>query len=306
VDFDRHSPCGPDTTLPLPLLPERPSNARVRRGGRWRSTRVRALPTKCLEILHRLSNTDTDSISFETLQFLAAGKSGIVYGIDHKRVLKEFHESDVGEVERRAYQRLDSHPNIAKLLGTRKDGSIILERGEILRTICRSPSENEIPIQRKLRWLKHAAAGYQHIHDCHIIHADVGCNNMIVTSKGDLKIIDLEGCSIDGEPADSCYEWFSYRPSIPRVSRRTDIFAFGCAIYEVITGRPPYHELEASNDRYWQVEQLYTNNRFPDVTHLPLGQLIRSCWHGDLTSMSEVIRELEAFRPIPVSRNELP
>ena len=180
---------------------------------------LNALPTQCLEILHRPSNTDTDSISFEKLRFLAAGKSGIVYGIDHKRVLKEFQESDGGEVERRAYQRLGSHPNIAKLLSTRKDGSIILERGEVLQTICRSPSANEIPIQSKLRWLRDAAEGYQYLHECNIIHGDVGCNNMILTRKGYLKIIDFEGCSIDGGPADSCYEWFSYRPTKLRVSR---------------------------------------------------------------------------------------
>ena len=257
---------------------------------------LRALPTKCLTILHRPSNADTDSISYEKLQFLAAGKSGIVYGIDYKSILKEYLESDSGEVERRVYQRLGSHPNIAKLLRTRKDGSIVLERGKVLRTICRSPSVNKIPIQRKLRWLRHAAEGYQHLHDCNIIHADVGCNNLILTRKGYLKIIDFEGCSIDGEPADTCYEWFSYRPSIPRVTRRTDIFAFGCLIYEVMAGRPPHHELEASNDRYRQVEQLYANNHFPDVTSLPLGHLIQSCWHGDFNSMSEVIRELEAFR----------
>ncbi|KIW87192.1 uncharacterized protein Z519_12094 [Cladophialophora bantiana CBS 173.52] len=267
----------------------------------------RALYTKCLKILHRPSNTEIDSISFEALQFLAAGKSGIVYGVDDKRVLKEYQESDRGEVERRAYHRLGSHPNIAKLLGTRKDGSIVLERGEVLRTICRSPSATEIPIQTKLSWLRQAAEGYQHSHNCNIVHGDVGCKNMILTREGCLKIVDFEGCSIDGEPADSCYEWFSYRPSIPRVNRRTDIFAFGCAIYEVITGRPPHHELEASNDRYQQVEQLYTNNRFPDVTSLPLGQLIQSCWDGDFTSMSEVLRELETFQahPILVKWNEV-
>ncbi|WEW56401.1 hypothetical protein PRK78_001844 [Emydomyces testavorans] len=256
---------------------------------------LRTLPTKCLEIHHRPNNTDTDSISPETLQFLAAGKSGIIYAIDDKRVLKEFHESDCGDVEQRAYQRARSHPNIAKLLGTRKDGSMILERGEVLRTICRSPAANHHPIERKLRWLRHAAEGYQHLHDCNIIHADVGCHNMIVTRKGYLKIIDLEGCSIDGEPADSCYEWCSYRPSIPRVSRQTDIFAFGCAIYEVITGRPPHYELEASIDGYRQVEELYANNEFPDVSSLPLGRLIQSCWHGNFNSMSEVVRELEAY-----------
>lgn len=250
------------------------------------------LRTKCLEIFH----SDTDSISFDTPQFLAVGKSGIVYGIDHERILKEFQESDRGEVERRVYERLGSHPNITKLLDIRKDGSLILERGEVLRTICRSPSANNIPIQKKFRWLKHAAEGYQHMHNCGIVHGDVGCHNMILTKKGYLKIIDFEGCSINNEPADSCYEWFSYRPSMPWVSRRTDIFAFGCAIYEIITGKPPYYdEFEASDDRYREVGQLYTNNRFPDVMSLPLGWLIQGCWHGDFNSMNEIIQELDLF-----------
>ena len=92
------------------------------------------------------------------------------------------------------------------------------------------------------------------MHNRDIIHGDVGCNNMILTRKGYLKIIDFKGYSIDGGLADFCYEWFSYRLLVPRVSRRTDIFAFGCAIYEVITGRPPHHELKSSKNRYLEVE----------------------------------------------------
>jgi serine/threonine protein kinase len=258
---------------------------------------LRTLLYRCVRVLQYTSNTDTESLSYERLQFVAAGKSGVVYGIAHNRVLKEYHDSDGLEVEHRAYQRLGSHPNVAKLFETRTDGSIILERGQVLRTICQSTSADEIPIQKKLIWLRQAAEGYRHLHGCDIIHSDVGCNNLILTSDGYIKIIDFEGCSIDGESADSCYEWFSYRPAVPRVSRSTDIFAFGCAIYEVITGRPPHHELEASDDRYQHVENLYADNHFPDVTDLPLGELMQSCWHGNLTCMDEVIRELEAYRP---------
>ena len=254
-----------------------------------------ALYTKCLKILRRPSNTDVDSIPSKGLEYLSGGLTGLVYAVDDKRVVKKYFESDGGEVERRAYRRLGSHPNIAKFLGAQKDGSIVLERGEVLRKICQSPSATEIPIQTKLSWLKQAAEGYRYAHTCDIVHGDVGCNNMILTREGCLKLIDFEGCSIDGEPADSCYEWFSYRPPVPNVSRRTDIFAFGCAIYEVITGRPPYYELKASDNRDREVERLYANNCFPDVTSLPLGPLMQSCWHDDFTSMNEVLRELEMF-----------
>ena len=166
------------------------------------------LTTKCLEKPQFSSNVEINSIPSETWTYLAAGKSGIVYGIDQQRVLKQFHDVDGKDVEHRAYERLGSHPNIAKLLGIQRDGSIILERGTVLRSICQYPSAGEISIQKKLSWLKHAAQGYQHLHDCDIIHGDVGCNNMIVTKEDYVKIIDLEGCSIDGESANSCYEWF--------------------------------------------------------------------------------------------------
>jgi serine/threonine protein kinase len=234
------------------------------------------------------------------MHFLAAGKSAVVYGIDPDKVLKEFHDGDGSEVERRVYQRLGSHTNIAKVLDTRADGSIILERGTPLRTVCRASSAKEIPIQTKILWLRHAAEGYQYLHACNIVHADVGCNNLIRTGRDHVKLIDFEGCSIDGAPASSCYEWFSYCPSIPRVSERTDIFAFGCAVYEVLTGRPPYHELEASDDPYKQVEELYAKKHFPDVSNLPLGQLMQSCWYGDIGTMSEVVQELEAFHKTPI------
>lgn len=241
------------------------------------------------------SPTDHHFISYERLQYLAAGKSGIVYEIDDERVLKEYYESNAGDVERRAYQRLGLHPNIACFLGNVRGGSIILQRGQVLRTICQKSGTDQIPLQRKLVWLKHAAEGLRHAHKNEIVHADVGCNNMILTEDDCLKMIDFEGCSIDGESADSLYEWFSYRRSIPTVSKQTDIFAYGCAIYEVITGRPPYHEFETLDDRYSLVEQLYEKNQFPVVTHLPLGELMQSCWHANFNSMSEVIQELEAF-----------
>ncbi len=225
---------------------------------------------------------------------MAAGKSGIVYEIDHQRILKTYTESNDSEVERRAYERLGSHPNIARYLGATKDGSIILERGQVLRMIYRQPGADQIQLHRKLRWSRDAAEGLRYMHDKGIVQADVGCHNIILTGNDCVKIIDFEGCSIDGEEASSCYEWFSYGRSTAAVSKQTDIFAYGCAIYEIMTGRPPYHELETHDDRARLVEQQCQKSQFPDVTNLPLGELMGSCWHGAFNSMSEVIWALEA------------
>lgn len=257
---------------------------------------AQALLSKCLERLRPPSEAHSATKLPDTREYLAAGKSGVVYGIDSKRVLKEFHDCEAGKIECRVYERLGTHPHIAKLLEIRTDGSLILERGTLIRTICRAPSAHKIPIQTKVSWLKHAAEGYLYLHSRNIIHADIGCHNWILTGGDNVKLIDFEGCGIDGESAGSCYEWFSYCPSTPRVSQRTDIFAFGCAIYEVSTGRPPHYEFETSDDPYKQVEELYANGHFPDVAHLPLCKIIQGCWNGDIGSMGELVQELDAFR----------
>lgn len=249
-------------------------------------------------MLQSQSSADTSSLVSSldnlNLEFVAAGKSGIVYKIDDEKVVKQYTDSNDSDVERRAYERLDSHPNVARYLGSMKDGSIILERGQVLRMVFQQTGPDQIPLRRKLRWLRHAAEGLRYIHEKGIVQADVGCQNMILTRDDCLKIIDFEGCSIDGEEASSCYEWFSYRRSTPSVSQQTDIFAYGCVVYEILTGRPPHHDLGASDERARLVERRYQQNQFPDIRHLPLGELMRSCWHSNFNSMSEVIQALEA------------
>lgn len=89
-----------------------------------------------------------------------------------------------------------------------------------------------------------------------------------------LKIIDFEGCSID----------------VNRQILATSGFVI-----------PPYHEFEGYPDRY--VKQLYTANQFPDVSRLPLGELMLHCWNGRFQTMAEVIQELEAFQPSAFKRN---
>lgn len=41
--------------------------------------------------------------SEDLLEFLASGKSSVAYGIDDERVLKDFHDRELIDVERRVY-----------------------------------------------------------------------------------------------------------------------------------------------------------------------------------------------------------
>jgi serine/threonine protein kinase len=231
------------------------------------------------------------AIDYGSLKFLAAGGSGVIYAIDEERILKEFYGEGI-DVERRALERLGLHVNIVRCLDATHDG-LTLERGITVRSVIQGSGANQIPLHTKVRWLHEAAEGTRYMHNKGIIHADIGCNNWILV-KDCLKIIDFEGSSIDGEDAEACYEWFSYKESSPRISRKTDIFAFGCAIYEVITGRQPYDELLPFEDRMIRVKKLYAENQFPEVENIPLGKLMQECWNGTFNSMDEVLQELRA------------
>ncbi|OAL36445.1 hypothetical protein AYO20_04341 [Fonsecaea nubica] len=83
---------------------------------------------------HSQSDQDTNpriSLDLDKPEFLAAGKSGIVCGIDEERILKEYYgEENDADIERRAFVRLASHPNIVRYLGATEEGSIVLERGQ--------------------------------------------------------------------------------------------------------------------------------------------------------------------------------
>ncbi|EHY52794.1 hypothetical protein HRR83_007657 [Exophiala dermatitidis] len=239
--------------------------------------------------------------TIEGLECIDVGKSGNVYALDARRVVKRY-EGDIDaeiRAEREVYERLGRHPNIAEFLGALDDGSIILERGQVLRDRLlaeqqQTSARSMIPLRTKYRWVKQAATGLQHLHDHNIIQADVGCRNMIIAHRdGNLKLIDFEGCSIDGKGPNSSYEWFSYKPSTPRATVQTDIFALGCAIYEIVTGSHPHCELKGFKDAQERVERLYESNQFPQVAHLPMGAIMLDCWQGKFKSMREIVESIE-------------
>lgn len=236
--------------------------------------------------------------TIESLDCIDVGKSGKVYALDARRVVKRYEGDNDAEIraEREVYDRLGHHPNIAEFLGALDDSSIVLERGQVLRNrLSEQTGALSIPLRTKYRWIKQAATGLQYLHDYNVIQADVGCRNMII-AHGNLKLIDFEGCSIDGEGPTSSYEWFSYKPSTPRATVQTDIFALGCAMYEIVTGRPPHHGLKGMKNARERVERLYESNQFPDVASLPMGALMLDCWHGKFESMREVVERIELLR----------
>ncbi len=143
------------------------------------------------------------------------------------------------------------HPNIVRVEAfvEEQDASwVVLEflaGGSLRQTIDRdaplSP-EAVVPL------LEQAAAGLGHLHGRNIVHLDVTPENLLLAANGTLKLIDLGLAQPAGHPqeamgsrtvATAAYLAPEQACGDP-VEPATDLYALGCVVYELLTGRPPF------------------------------------------------------------------
>jgi serine/threonine protein kinase len=148
-----------------------------------------------------------------------------------------------------------SHPNVIRALAFSEERGtpwLVLERirGRSLREEIAMGApftpEEVVPL------LQGFAAALDHLHARGLAHLDVRPENVIVTPDGEVKLIDFGVAQASGamqEPADGggfgtvaylAPEQVCGEP----VSPATDVFALGCVVYELLTGRTPFVSAE--------------------------------------------------------------
>jgi len=236
--------------------------------------------------------------NINNLDPLGNGVSGVILGIDEKRVAK----IDIGsqrsvqdiEIERDIYRRLNQQHNKHVLWCFELDNpsGLVLERcDDTIRKRLRSRYRNTAPPEDLVkRWACEAAQGLAYIHRCGVIQVDVGCHNMLLSADDTVKLGDFAGSSIDGLPSTVDYEVKSKLPNAGEPSQITDIFALGSAMWEMATGSPPYEELS-----WREVRGLYKRGKFPRLKSMPeLDRIIRKCWQQRYRRAQDVVDDLEA------------
>merc|ERR1719182_239460 len=129
------------------------------------------------------------------------------------------------------------------------EGGDLSDRIKRFRSQRKSFSEEQV-----LRWFTQAILALKYIHDMKILHRDLKSGNFFLSKTGNLKMGDFgiakvlectAACAQTqvGTPYYLCPEICKGKP----YSWGSDIWAMGCILHEMCTGRPPFngHDLKS-------------------------------------------------------------
>jgi len=206
---------------------------------------------------------------YELTELLArSGMASIFKAIDRRSgstvALKVPHmqfESDVAffqrfEREEKIGQKL-VHPNIVRVLSPETKSRIYLvmeyAEGKSLRAIM--GERRKFSVEEALGIVKQICSALVYLHGQGVVHRDLKPDNVLIGSDGQIKLLDF-GIAMD--EAARRLTWFGLSPPIgtpdymapeqvrgKRGDVRTDIYALGTMLYEMITGELPFPEANA-------------------------------------------------------------
>jgi Tol biopolymer transport system component len=283
--------------------------------------------------------------SYEIMAPLGAGTMGEVYRardtkLNRDVALKVLPAQFVLDPDRSARFKREAHllatlnhPNIGAIYGLEEskgtpalvleliDGPTLADR------LARAP----LSLEEALTIARHIAEAVEAAHEKGIIHRDLKPANIKIAHDGVVKVLDFGLAKVwDGAPQGD----LSASPALTAtdlgertilgtpaymspeqargqwLDRRTDIWSFGCVLYEMLTGRQPFAGDTISDTLAAVLD------REPDLTLLPadtppsIRRLLRRCLEKDrrrrLDSASDARLEIDDASASPGARTHLP
>ena len=196
-----------------------------------------------------------------------------------------------------------NHPNIAAIYGLEETNGVDALIMELVEgpTIADRIERGPMPIDEALPIAKQIADGLEAAHEQGIIHRDLKPANIKLRSDGTVKILDF-GLAKALDPAPSAADSATMSPTITTpamtqmgmilgtaaymspeqakgrpADKRSDIWAFGCVLYEMLTGDRPFVGETISDVLAKVIERDPDWNALPAKTPRAIRTLLRRC-----------------------------
>jgi serine/threonine protein kinase/tetratricopeptide (TPR) repeat protein len=198
-------------------------------------------------------------------------------GMDTRQVVARF------EAERQALALMD-HPNIARVHDGGETASgrpyfvMELVKGSPITEYC---DQNQVPVRERLELFLDVCSAVQHAHQKGIIHRDIKPSNVLVMSNDGtpmVKVIDFGIAKAIGHQLTdkTIYTQFTQLVGSPLymspeqaglsgvdVDTRTDIYALGVLLYELLTGTTPFEKERFKEAGYEELRRIIREEEPP-------------------------------------------
>lgn len=263
---------------------------------------------------------------YEIVELIGSGGMGEVYlardsRLDREVALKIIAPQYAGDADRLSRFVREAktssglnHPNVAHVYEIGEwDGLhyIVMEyvRGETLRQRIGSRG---MPINEVIQLATQAADALDEAHLQGVVHRDLKPTNVMITSRGRVKILDFGLAKLIGDtpqadslistmPGDTMaglvlgtLDYMSPEQirGLP-IDKRSDIFSFGVMLYEMITGRLPFAST-SKTDTVYRITQVQPEavTRYNYDVPPDLDRIVRKCLEKDPARRYQSVREL--------------
>lgn len=218
----------------------------------------------------RVSSNLPDTGEYRIIGRIAEGGATFLYRAEHRRshysavikTVKSSHRRNRAVRRHMANEarvlREISHPGVVRLLAYHGGGRypyLVLEyvNGHNVKgwNVRRDREDFVTPV----KVMQRLAHGLAAVHRAGFIHLDIKPENMIATESGDVRLIDFALARslrprlsdllpirwrVQGTRSYMSPEQIRGR----RLGQASDIYSFGCALYEIVSGKPPFSGLE--------------------------------------------------------------
>lgn len=278
---------------------------------------------------------------YEVRSKIGEGGMGEVYLAEetrlHRNVALKIHPPDLAankdrmrrfEQEATAAAALN-HPNVAHIYEIGESDGVNFIAMEFIDgvTFRAKIHQEETDLRRRLRYLQHVAEGLAKAHAAGIVHRDLKPDNIMITRDGYAKILDfglaklLEPRTLSGGDSSEVATAVMPQHSTPgaimgtvghmspeqaqgkvkEIDHRSDIFSFGCILFESATGKKPFEGDSVVKSLHMVIyEAAASISELNPALPVELQRIVRRCLAKDpeerYQSIKDVAIELKELR----------
>lgn len=279
------------------------------------------------------SQEDPDTIEnkYKVVSVLGKGKTSIVYLVKHlfldKQLAIKLFKDKYWENQKR-FTRAQreamtcasiDHKNVVKVydFGVTEDGAPYIVQEYISGTNLRAlvQTEGTLETSRAIELFKQIARGINCLHENQVLHRDIKSENIVITHDGSgkevVKLIDLgiarqedkdgaiQSLTQSGQHIGSPYYISPELCHGGKIDNRSDIYSFGCVMYEVLSGNPPFR-----SESIMKTLEMHLNSEPASLsaTGVPeaLDKLVKKCLSKSpedrYENCKEILTALDAFK----------